>query len=148
MTYVVFAFDMETDIGSYLTTYNGVRRGTDRILAVLKKHGVPATFLFTGDTALNNRDVVQTVARLGFEVEEGKPVSLDRKLHEMAETLAPRQASVRERQESLALIARWYYSTWRDGEWLAFEDFSAIPYRKMVNAISRVAHGVVAEPQP
>ena len=68
MTYVVFAFDMETDIGSYLTTYNGVRRGTDRILAVLKKHGVPATFLFTGDTALNNRDVVQTVARLGFEV--------------------------------------------------------------------------------
>ncbi len=58
----------------------------------------------------------------------------------------PRQWSMRERQESLALIARWYYSTWRDGEWLPFEDFSAIPYRKLVNAISRVAHGVAAEP--
>jgi peptidoglycan-N-acetylglucosamine deacetylase len=67
-TYVVFAFDMETDIGSYLNTYNGVQRGTDRILAVLRKYGVPATFLFTGDTALNNRDVVEKVARLGFEV--------------------------------------------------------------------------------
>jgi excinuclease UvrABC nuclease subunit len=90
---------------------------------------------------------LQAPARLGFEVEEGKPVSLDRKLHEMAETLAPRQASVRERQESLALLARWYYSTWRDGEWLPFEDFSAIPYRKLVNAISRVAHGAAPEAQ-
>jgi hypothetical protein len=55
---------------------------------------------------------------------------------------------MRERQESLALIARWYYSTWRDGEWLAFDDFSAIPYRKLVNAISRVAHGAAGEPRP
>ena len=90
---------------------------------------------------------LQAPARLGFEVEEGKPVSLDRKLHEMVETLAPRQSSVRERQESLALLARWYYSTWRDGEWLPFEDFSAIPYRKLVNAISRVAHGTAPEAQ-
>ena len=27
----------------------------------------------------------------------------------------------RERQEHLALLARWYYSSWREGEWLAFE---------------------------
>jgi len=66
--YVVFAFDMETDIGSYLQTYNGVRRGTDRILDILGRHAVPATFLFTGDTALNNRDVVKKVAGLGYEV--------------------------------------------------------------------------------
>jgi excinuclease ABC subunit C len=90
---------------------------------------------------------LQAPARFGFEVEEGKPVSLDRKLREMAETLAPRQASVRDRQESLALLARWYYSTWRDGEWLPFDDFSAIPYRKLVNAISRVAHGAAGEAQ-
>ncbi len=67
-TYIVFAFDMETDIGSYLTTYNGVRNGTDRILAILQRHGVPATFLFTGDTVANNREIVRKVARLGFEV--------------------------------------------------------------------------------
>ena len=91
---------------------------------------------------------LQAPARLGFEVEEGKPVSLDQKLRDLLATLTPQQGSMRERQESLALIARWYYSTWRDGEWLPFDDFTAIPYRKLVNAISRVAHGVVAEPQP
>jgi hypothetical protein len=90
---------------------------------------------------------LQPATRLGFEVEEGKPVSLDQKLRDLLATLEPRQWSMRQRQESLALIARWYYSSWRDGEWLAFEDFSAIPYRKLVNAISRVAHGVAGEPQ-
>ena len=46
---------------------------------------------------------------------------------------------MRERQEYLALLARWYYSTWREGEWLSFEDYDEIPYRKLVNAVSRVA---------
>ena len=44
-----------------------------------------------------------------------------------------------ERQEYLALLSRWFYSTWRDGEWLPFESFDAVPYRKLVNAICRVA---------
>jgi hypothetical protein len=45
----------------------------------------------------------------------------------------------RERQEYLALLARWFYSSWRDGEWLAIETFENLPYRKLVHAISRVA---------
>jgi excinuclease UvrABC nuclease subunit len=75
----------------------------------------------------------------GFEVQEGKPVSLDRKLREVAAAVAQAKLTVRERQEYLALMARWYYSTWRDGEWVGFESFDAIPYRKLVNAIGRVA---------
>jgi hypothetical protein len=47
--------------------------------------------------------------------------------------------TLRERQEYLALLARWYYSSWRDGEWLPFESYDDIPYRKLVNAVSRVA---------
>jgi len=90
---------------------------------------------------------LQAPIRLGFEVEEGKPVSLDQKLRDTLASLEPRQFGARERQESLALLARWYYSTWRDGEWLGFEDLSAVPYRKLINAISRVAHGTTAEPQ-
>jgi len=78
--------------------------------------------------------------RFSFEVQEGKTVSLDRKLRETIAELAPRKLSVRERQEYLALLARWYYSTWRDGEWLPFDSYDEIPYRKLVNAISRVAH--------
>ena len=90
---------------------------------------------------------LQPAVRLGFEVEEGKPVSLDAKLRDSLAALEPRQSGTHERQESLALLARWYYSSWRDGEWLGFDDFSAVPYRKLVNAISRVAHGAAAEPQ-
>ena len=69
-------------------------------------------------------------------------MSLDRKLRETFAALTPRKLAVRERQEYLALLARWYYSSWRDGEWLAFDSYEQIPYRKLVNAVSRVAHGL------
>jgi len=81
----------------------------------------------------------QEPQRFGFEVQEGKPVSLDRKLRDTFAAVAPRKLTVRERQEYLALLARWYYSTWRDGEWLAFDSFADIPYRKLVHTVSRVA---------
>ena len=90
---------------------------------------------------------LQPSVRFSFEVEEGKPVSLDEKLRELLAEIRPRDCSMRDRQESLALLARWYYSTWRDGEWLGFEGFGAVPYRKLVNAVSRVAHGAPREPQ-
>jgi len=77
--------------------------------------------------------------RFGFEVHEGKPLSLDHQLREMLAAVVPGKLTVRERQEYLALLARWYYSTWREGEWLSFEDYGEIPYRKLVNAVSRVA---------
>lgn len=77
--------------------------------------------------------------RFGFEVQDGKTVSLDRKLRETFAGIQLRKTSIRERQEYLALLARWYYSTWRQGEWLSFDSYDDIPYRKLVNAISRVA---------
>jgi hypothetical protein len=81
----------------------------------------------------------QPPLRLGFEVAEGRPVSLDRKLRETFAAVKERKLPVREREEYLALLARWYYSTWCDGEWLALESYEDIPYRKLVNAVSRVA---------
>jgi excinuclease ABC subunit C len=81
----------------------------------------------------------QPPQRLTFEVVEGKPVSLDQKLREAVGTLAPLTQTMRERQEYLALLARWYYSSWRDGEWFAFDSLKNLPYRKLVHAISRVA---------
>jgi excinuclease UvrABC nuclease subunit len=81
----------------------------------------------------------QPPLRVTFEVIEGKPVSLDQKLREAVSTLAPPAQSMRERQEYLALLARWYYSSWRDGEWFAFDSLDHLPYRKLVHAISRVA---------
>jgi excinuclease ABC subunit C len=78
--------------------------------------------------------------RFGFEVREGKAVSLDRKLRETLAAGEPRRLSARERQEHLALLARWCYSSWRDGEWIAFDKYEDLPYRKLVHAVSRVAH--------
>ena len=49
------------------------------------------------------------------------------------------RAPLRERQEYLALLARWYYSSWRDGEWIFVDRFEDMPYRRLVHAISRVA---------
>jgi excinuclease UvrABC nuclease subunit len=77
--------------------------------------------------------------RFSFEVQEGRTVSLDRKLRETMAALDTPKRTMRERQEYLALLSRWFYSTWRDGEWLPFDAFDDIPYRKLVNAISRVA---------
>jgi excinuclease UvrABC nuclease subunit len=83
--------------------------------------------------------------RVTFEAVEGKSVSLDQKLRETAGTLAPAPQSVRQRQEYLAILARWYYSTWRDGEWFSFDSLENIPYRKLVHAISRVAQARARE---
>ena len=81
--------------------------------------------------------------RFSFEIAEGKPVSLDRKLREMLASMEgqgeERTRTVRERQEYLALLSRWYYSSWREGEWIFFDRFDDPPYRKLVHAISRVA---------
>jgi len=82
----------------------------------------------------------QQPQRFGFEVREGKPVSLDHSLRETFAAVTPRKLAVRDRQEYLALLARWYYSSWREGEWLSFDSYDDIPYRKLVNAVSRVSH--------
>jgi excinuclease ABC subunit C len=82
----------------------------------------------------------QEPQRFSFE-KDGRTMPLDRKLRETFAAVTPRKLAARDRQEYLALLARWYYSSWRDGEWLAFDSYDQIPYRKLVNAVSRVAHG-------
>ncbi|MBV9507673.1 MAG: hypothetical protein JO323_21975 [Acidobacteriia bacterium] len=77
--------------------------------------------------------------RFSFEVREGRPVSLDHALRAAFADVPERKLTARERQEYLALLARWFYSSWRDGEWISFPSWEEIPYRKLVHAISRVA---------
>ncbi|MBL8230244.1 MAG: hypothetical protein JNL98_17270 [Bryobacterales bacterium] len=79
-------------------------------------------------------------ATLSLKVEEGKPAPLDRKLREIAAALQTSgRVTLRDRQDHVALLAAWYYSSWRDGEWVPYENLSALPYRKLVNAVHRVA---------
>jgi excinuclease ABC subunit C len=65
-------------------------------------------------------------------------VSLDSRLRELVASLDPVSAPLAEKQEHLALLARWHYSSWSDGEWIGFRGWDEAPYRKLVRAISRV----------
>lgn len=65
---VVFGFDMETDIGSWTPFYEGLVKGTPRILAALAKHNITATFFFVGDAARRYPQIVKMVDRAGHEV--------------------------------------------------------------------------------
>jgi excinuclease ABC subunit C len=69
----------------------------------------------------------------------GPGMSMDRRLRELVQALPAKDGSSGERQEHLALLSKWYYSTWRDGEFLASSSLEDLPYRKLVNAIARIA---------
>lgn len=73
-------------------------------------------------------------------------VSLDQRLRELVAAIEAVTAPLAEKQEHLALLARWHYSTWSDGEWIGFHDLDQAPYRKLVRAISRVRQKAVEKP--
>ena len=66
-------------------------------------------------------------------------VSLDQRLRELVASIQPVAPPLAEKQEHLALLARWHYSTWSDGEWIGFPALDRVPYKKLVRAISRVS---------
>ncbi|MBI2686678.1 MAG: hypothetical protein HYX27_10205 [Acidobacteria bacterium] len=74
-----------------------------------------------------------------LQAQDSRPISLDRRLREVLQALPPRLISQAERAEHLALLARWFYSSWRDGEWLAFANPRDVAYRKLVNMVHRVS---------
>ena len=64
----VFGFDMETDVGSWASTYEGMQHGSPVILDILKKHGIKATFFFTADAAEKNTNILHMVRDAGHEI--------------------------------------------------------------------------------
>ena len=64
---VMIGIDMETDIGSFTTDYNGVKRGTTQLLSIMKAYGVKATYFWTGHAAENNPAMVRRVRDAGHE---------------------------------------------------------------------------------
>jgi excinuclease ABC subunit C len=66
--------------------------------------------------------------------------SMDRRLRELCTGISPGASPD---LEHLAVLLRWYGSSWRDGEWIGFDSFQKIPYRKIVNAVARVASRTV-----
>ena len=64
--------------------------------------------------------------------------SLDQRLREIVDGIQSPRLPLQERQEHMALLARWYYSSWREEEWIAIDDPARVPYRKIVRAVSKV----------
>jgi excinuclease UvrABC nuclease subunit len=85
------------------------------------------------------RGALQSPVEFGT-AEVSQSVSMDRRLKETLAAVTPVDSQIRDRQEHLAMIARWYYSSWRDGEWIEIESLYHVPYRRLVHAISRVVH--------
>ncbi|MGQ9555288.1 MAG: polysaccharide deacetylase family protein [Anaerolineae bacterium] len=65
---VVLGFDMETDVGSFTPFYEGLLHGTPVILDLLARHGITATFFFTGDSVDKHPQVARAVKGAGHEV--------------------------------------------------------------------------------
>jgi excinuclease UvrABC nuclease subunit len=62
--------------------------------------------------------------------------SMDRRLRELIADVTPAAVP---NLEHMAVLTRWHGSSWRDGEWIGFDSLEKIPYRKIVNAVGRVA---------
>ena len=82
----------------------------------------------------------QTPRRLLLSEADGAGQSMDRRVRDLVAAIEPHGTP---NLEHLAILTRWYTSSWRDGEWIDIEWPSKIPYRKLVNAIGRVAHAAV-----
>jgi hypothetical protein len=65
---------------------------------------------------------------------------MDKRLRDVMASLTVPALHQRERQEHLAILARWYYSSWRDGSWIGFDRLERVPFRRIVAAISRTVH--------
>lgn len=64
------------------------------------------------------------------------PASMDALLRQSLDAHLAHPQADGSRIDDLALLARWFYSSWRDGAWLSFSELSKLNYRKLVREIS------------
>jgi hypothetical protein len=65
---------------------------------------------------------------------------LDRQLREVFTRGLGKPRVSGNRTEELAIFSRWYYSSWRDGEWFPFDSLAGLNYRKLVRQLSKMAN--------
>ncbi len=65
---VAITVDLEHDCPPFLTTYRGVTQGMPRLLDLLAREGVPATFFCTGDVARKHPEIVRRLVDEGHEL--------------------------------------------------------------------------------
>ena len=82
----------------------------------------------------------QEPVALDFLTNELQTKSLDTEIRELlAAKFSAGTTTVANRADELAIFSRWYYSSWRDGEWFPFRSLTDLNYRKLVRELSRMA---------
>jgi excinuclease UvrABC nuclease subunit len=123
-------------VGEALKLKEDLARDLDALFAVIAQKSLQAESV---DLWFVNQGFLQPKVTFCFGVEDGRSVSLDQRLRETLGGLGFTTGTTQERADHLALLRRWYSSSWRDGEIVLVDRLDRIPYRKLVNAISRVA---------
>jgi hypothetical protein len=83
----------------------------------------------------------QDCLRLEIPQEDTQARSLDQTLRELLSEGLRNPVRQGRRAEDLAIFSRWYYSSWRDGQWFPFRSIEDLNYRKLVKGISALAKG-------
>ena len=125
-------------IGETLKLKDELARDLDALFAVVVQKSLDAESV---DLWFVNQGFLQSKVAFCFGIEDGRSISLDRRLREALGELKFSTGTTQERSDHLAMLRRWYYSSWREGEIVMVDRLDQIPYRKLVNAVSRVAAG-------
>jgi excinuclease ABC subunit C len=83
--------------------------------------------------------VWQEPLALDFSTAHGTSGSLDSWIRSLLGGALERPSSLGNKLEQLALFARWYYSSWRDGSWFPFRTPADLNYRRLVREVSKMA---------
>jgi excinuclease ABC subunit C len=75
---------------------------------------------------------------LDFPEEQERTKSLDREIREKLDEAVRQPLKDGRRTEHLAVFARWYFSSWRDGPWFGFRGLDDLNYKKLVREISNM----------
>ena len=75
---------------------------------------------------------------LDFTGQDAHARSLDQELRERLHTALAEPYLESKRVEDLAIFSRWYYSSWRDGQWFPFRTLADLNYRRLVREISNL----------
>ncbi len=121
-------------------TEKAVARDLDRLHGIMVQRGAADSAGSPDSVALLPiyRGCWQSKISLDLKPTDGKAPSLDARLREALEAASFREGDAAERQDSISLLRRWNFSSWRQGELIELGAFDRIPYRRLVNSVSRV----------
>lgn len=81
----------------------------------------------------------QQPVALDFSTERSTSTSLDSEIRSSLAQALQQPDTAGNKLEQLAVFARWYYSSWRDGSWFPFQTLADLKYRRLVREISKMA---------